>query len=66
MENRERLIFELMDSSAELKHYFSTQATALLNDDFLNVLPGLLNNTESANDIENIMNIMKSWKQPPL
>lgn len=61
MENRERLIFELMDSSEELKHYFSEQAALLLNDKFLNVLPGLLNNRKAADDIENALNIMKSW-----
>jgi len=61
MENRKGLLFELMDSSSELKQYFSKQATALLNDDFLNVLPGLLNNPDSTGDIENALNIMKSW-----
>jgi hypothetical protein len=61
MENRNRLIVELMDCSKELKHYFSQQAANLLNDDFLNVLPGLLNNPESARTLENNLNIMKSW-----
>lgn len=61
MENRERLIFDLMDSADELKQYFSEQASALLNDNFLNVLPGLLNNPESADDIENALKIMKTW-----
>lgn len=61
MENREKLIFELMDSPGELKEYFSEQAAALLNDEFLNILPGLLNNPESAQNIENALNIMKTW-----
>lgn len=61
MENREKLIFELMDSPGELKKYFSEQAAALLNDEFLNILPGLLNNPESAQNIENALNIMKTW-----
>lgn len=61
MENKHGLIFELMAAPAELKHYFSEQAKLLLNDDFLNVLPGLLNNSDSAQDIENILNIMVSW-----
>jgi hypothetical protein len=61
LENRERFIFELMDCSDELKHYFSQQAALLLNDDFLNVLPGLLNNPDSANAIKNSLEIMKSW-----
>ena len=61
MENRNRLIFELMDSTKELKHYFAQQAALILNDDFLNVLPGLLNNPDSARALENSLKIMKSW-----
>jgi len=62
MENRARLIIELSESALALKQYFSIQAEMLLNDDFLNVLPGLLNNPDSARAIENSLNIMKSWK----
>lgn len=62
MENRERLIIDLMDSGEELKRYFSKQAALLLNDDFLNVLPGLLNNPDSASAIENSLKIMQTWK----
>jgi hypothetical protein len=61
MENRQGLILELMDCSKGLKSYFASQATLLLNDEFLNVLPGLLNNTDSASAVENSLNIMKSW-----
>ena len=61
LENRNRIIVELMDCSEELKNYFSQQAAMLLNDNFLNVLPGLLNNTESARAVENSLNVMKSW-----
>lgn len=61
MENRERLIFDLMDSGGELKRYFAKQAALLLNDDFLNVLPGLLNNPDSASAVENSLKIMQSW-----
>lgn len=61
MANRDRLIIELMDSPPELKEYFSSQATSLLCDDFLNVLPGLLDNPNSARAIENSLKIMKSW-----
>ena len=63
MENRNRFIVELMDCPNELKHYFSQQANLLLSDDFLNVLPGLLNNPDSARAIEHSFNIMKSWLQ---
>ncbi len=61
MENRQGLILELMDCSKELKGYFAIQTTLLLNDEFLNVLPGLLNNTDSASAVENSLYIMKSW-----
>jgi len=61
MENRRGLIAELMDCPDELKRYFSQQASQLLNDTFLNVLPGLLNNPESATAIVNSLNIMRSW-----
>lgn len=61
MENRGGLIAELMNCPDELKHYFSEQASLLLNDDFLNVLPGLVNNPESARIIENHLNVMKTW-----
>ncbi len=61
IENRNKLIVELMDCPEELKQYFAAQATLLLNDDFLNVLPGLLSNQDSARTVENSLNIMKSW-----
>lgn len=61
MENRNRIILELADSPKELKQYFAGQASILLCDDFLNVLPGLLNNPDSASAIENALTIMKSW-----
>ena len=61
MENRGGLLNELMESPGDMKAYFAKQASLLLNDDFLNVLPGLLNNPASAGDIENALNIMKAW-----
>jgi hypothetical protein len=61
MENRDRMILELADCRAELKQYFAGQAASLLCDDFLNVLPGLLNNPDSAGSIENSLKIMASW-----
>lgn len=54
-------MLELLDSSQDLKQYFSEQASLLLNDDFLNVLPGLVNNPESARVIQGHLNFMKSW-----
>lgn len=61
MENRQRLIVELMDAPQGLKQYFSEQATKLLNEDFMNVLPGLLNNPASAKSVENSLKIMSGW-----
>lgn len=61
LENRKRLIIELMDCTSDLKEFFSEQAKTLLNDDFLNVLPGLLNNPVSASAIENNLKLMSSW-----
>ena len=61
MENRNRLIFELMDCDKEVKQYLAHQAVLLLNDDFLNVLPGLLNHSASARGVENSLKIMSSW-----
>jgi hypothetical protein len=61
MENRDQMILELMDCPAELKEYFANQAAPLLCDDFLNVLPGLLDNPNSAGAIENSLKIMESW-----
>lgn len=61
MENRRDFILELSNCSAELKTYFSEQARLLLNDEFLNVLPGLLNNPDSSKIIENNLKIMRGW-----
>lgn len=62
MENRSNLILELLDSPFELKQYLSEQAKLLINEDFLNVLPGLLNNADSHKVIENNLRIMSGWK----
>lgn len=61
MENRSGLVMELLGCSDELKHYFADHASRLLNDDFLNVLPGLLNNPDSARAVENSLKIMRAW-----
>ncbi|MFO7529538.1 MAG: nucleotidyl transferase AbiEii/AbiGii toxin family protein [Marinobacter sp.] len=61
MENRSGLIMELIGCDEGLKRYFAERAASLLNNDFLNVLPGLLNNPDSARAVENSLKIMKSW-----
>lgn len=48
MENRSGLIKELSDCLRELRKYLASQAALLLCDDFLNVLPGLLNNPDAV------------------
>lgn len=61
MENRANLILELNESSVELKRYLAEQAALLLNDEFLNVLPGLLENPQAESIITNNLKIMSSW-----
>jgi len=61
MENRQDMIAELMNCDEKLKHYFAEQAALLLNDDFMNVLPGLVNNPESVSVIESHLKLMKTW-----
>lgn len=63
LENRERILFELMDSPVDLKAYFAEQAQQLLVDDFLNVLPGLLNNPNSLESIINTLKIISRWQE---
>lgn len=60
-EHRTGLISELMDSPQVVKQYFSSQATMLLNDEFLNILPGLLDDPASSRAITNVLRIMKNW-----
>jgi len=64
MENRKNLIRELIDSPSEVKIYLAVQAAQLLNDSFLNVLPGLLINSKSVSTIQNNLKIMTSWNTP--
>jgi len=63
MENRHNLKDDLLKCSDELKAYFSQQAKGLLNDDFLNILPGLLNNSKSGSLVEGLLKGMASWEK---
>lgn len=63
LENRHHIIVELMNCTQGLKQYFARQAGKLLTDDFLNVLPGLLNNPDSAVGVENSLKIMEAWTE---
>lgn len=61
MENRKNLIRELIDAPQDVKQYLAQQAHELLNEDFLNILPGLLVNSESADAVRNNLKLIASW-----
>ncbi len=63
MENRSGLIDELSECPHELQFYLSAQAQLLLCDDFLNVLPGLLNNPKAASKLEHELRDMAGWSK---
>lgn len=63
LENRSGLILELINVEAAIKEYLGDQARRLLNDAFLNVLPGLLNNPDAYRAIVNTLNIMSEWSK---
>jgi len=63
LENRSDFILELMDAPDNVRHYLSTQAKQLLNEDFFNLLPGLMTMSESPKPVLNILRIMASWSQ---
>jgi len=61
MENRENLTLELLECDLILKKYLAAEMGSLLNDDFLNVLPGLLTNEEEAKSIETTIRLISTW-----
>lgn len=61
LENRSDFIHELLDAPEDVKHYLSQQAQSLLNEDFLNVLPGLVSTSASSKPVLNILRVMASW-----
>ena len=60
LENRVDLMKELYGYPADVKHYLCQQARLLLNDDFLNVLPG---QTEQGGEeiVTNYLELMARW-----
>jgi predicted nucleotidyltransferase len=64
LENSSEIINQILNAPLELKEYLAIQFTELKNDDFLNVLPGMLNNPDSSNAIENILKIIsdRPWR----
>ncbi len=61
LENRDRLVIELMACDQELKSYLAVEMKALLNVEFLNVLPGLLVNQEAAAGVEKTLQLISQW-----
>ncbi|WP_317930132.1 nucleotidyl transferase AbiEii/AbiGii toxin family protein [Halioxenophilus sp. WMMB6] len=61
LENRRDFIVELMAASDEHKRYFAEQANNLLNDSFLNILPGLMTVNVTPNPVLNTLKIMAKW-----
>lgn len=61
LDNRSDFIRELIDAPEDVKCYLSEQAKSLLNEDFFNVLPGLLNTSASTKPVLDILRIMASW-----
>ena len=60
LENRTDLVRELFDYPQEVRSYLGEQARALLNDDFLNVLPGLTNLGDTS-AVTGYLRIISKW-----
>ncbi|MDO3384763.1 nucleotidyl transferase AbiEii/AbiGii toxin family protein [Gilvimarinus sp. SDUM040013] len=62
LENRSGLIRELEAAPEDVKQYLSAQATSLFNDEFLNVLPGLvIDDRHSPAVVTDMLRVMASW-----
>ncbi len=61
LENRTDLIKELFDYPKELKQYLAIQAQSLINDRFLNVLPGLVSDSDGVGAVTGYLRIMGNW-----
>ncbi|MEX2488706.1 MAG: nucleotidyl transferase AbiEii/AbiGii toxin family protein [Pseudomonadales bacterium] len=61
LENRTDLIKELIDYPAELKRYIADQANDLLNEKFLNILPGLVMGPYGKDTVENYLKLISTW-----
>ncbi len=64
LENCSEIVTQILEASLELKEYLAIQFIELNNDDFLNVLPGILNNPDSSYAIENILKVIsdRPWR----
>lgn len=61
LENRSDFIRELMDAPEDVKFYLSQEAKILLNEEFFNVLPGLMTLSASPKPVLNVLRLMASW-----
>ena len=56
IENRQDAVLELLNSAQDVRVYLAAKASELMsNADFLNILPGILNSSESAGFVENTL-----------
>ncbi len=56
IENRQDAVLELLNSAQDVRVYLAAKASDLMsNADFLNILPGILNSSESAGFVENTL-----------
>lgn len=61
LENRTDLVKELFAYPNELKDYLGAQARSLLNEQFLNVLPGLVSGEDGRSAVEGYLKIIGRW-----
>lgn len=66
MENRTNLIRLILDAPLDLKNYLAGKINEILTDDFLNLLPGMLNNASASKTVQqNLMLIAgRPWSTP--
>lgn len=61
LENRKDIVKELIDYPNEVKSYLSEQATGLLVDGFLNVLPGLVTASGGERAVRGYLELIGKW-----
>ena len=58
LENRSNILREVLDAPVKVRVYLAEQSSNLLNHEFLNILPGILNDQNAAQGVENILRII--------
>lgn len=61
LENRSGLMKELIEYPDAVKTYLAQQARGLLNDEFLNVLPGLVTTSGGVKAVEGYLKLINRW-----